>query len=166
MEVTKITKSFKYTINTILYAKFRNFFKRSLWKYIIASLLLAYGLSTLNRNTGLSVFNLFIIMFSGLILLSVTLMVVSSYLLFLKKRQDDLEITFRENEIEVFWILKDQREIKSWNWIKGAEESNCIYYLDLDVYPSNVIMLAKQRLSIEENDLFYSWLVSKGKLKI
>jgi hypothetical protein len=166
MAINQITKSFKYTVNTILHAKFRNFLKRSLWKYMIASLLLALGSSSLNEARDLSTLNQFLIIFSCLIALSVVLMVISSYILYMKKKKDDMEITFKEGEVKVFWYSNGVKEIKSWNWIKSVEESNGLYYLDLDVMPRNVIMLAKQRLTSEENDTLHIWFTSKGKLKI
>ena len=165
MSTNQITKSFSYTFKTILHAKSRNFIKRSVWMYLFASFLLAYALKYYLIDTDISLVNIALNIFICVILFVSLLIIISSYILYIRKRQDNMDITFRENEIEIYWTVKDKKEIKGWNWIKNFEESNNIYYLDLDVWPKNVIMLSKIRLSEVESQTLYKWLRKNGKLQ-
>jgi hypothetical protein len=165
MNTNQIKKSFSYTFRTILHAKYRNFIKRSVWKYLFASFLLAYALKDYLVDTDISLVNMALIIFICVILFVSFLIIISSYILYIRKRQDNMDITFRENEIEIYWTVKDKKEIKGWNWIKNFEDSNNIYYLDLDVCPKNVIMLSKTKLSEVENQNLCEWLRKNGKLQ-
>ena len=165
MDINQMTKSFSYTFRTILHAKYRNFIKRSVWKYLFASSLLAFALKDYLIDTDISLLNMALIILICVILFVCFLIIISSYILYIIKRKENMDITFRENEIEIYWTVKDKKEIKGWNWIKSFHESNDIYYLDLDVWPKNVIMLSKRKLSEVENQILCEWLRKNEKLQ-
>ncbi|MBC8060090.1 MAG: hypothetical protein H7Y18_05435 [Clostridiaceae bacterium] len=141
MNVNQITKSFRYTFRTMLHAKLRNFIKRSIWKYFFASFLLAYALKDYVIDTDISLVNATFVIFICVILFGFFLIIISSYVLYRRKRKDNMDITFSENQIEIYWMVKDKKEIKAWNWIKSSEVSNNIYYLNLGGWPKNILMI-------------------------
>lgn len=163
--VDQITRTFRYTYKTILHAKLRNFAKKSMWKYLLTSLFIAYGSSGYFGNLFGSFINRFWILFISLILLSAALIAVSCYILYVKKRQDNMDITFKENKIEVNWTFKGIKETKGWDWVKGFEQVNNICYFDLDVWPKNVLMIDQRKLSAAEIQTLRRWLEKNGKKK-
>lgn len=165
MEIKEITIPFHYSIRSIFCAKVRNYRKRSIWIYMICSLIMAYGLNLYFDDNVNKIFYKFIFIFVSLILFSFILIIISSHVIYFKKDQYGMEITFRNSKIEVFWVYKGIKEEKSWDWIKCFEEVNGIYYFDLDIYPRNVMMLRKQSLTLEENNTLHNWLQENRKVR-
>ncbi|MCL2163810.1 MAG: hypothetical protein FWH55_05300 [Oscillospiraceae bacterium] len=162
MEINEITKTFGYSISIILHAKLRNFIKKSVWVYLLASLLFANALDGVFMAPFVG---RFLIVFGGLLLLSISSMLISSRLIYLKKRKDNADITFKEDQIIVYWKYSGETEIKTWDWIKSFEEVNDIYYLDLDVWPKNVVIISKQKLTNDESIVLHEWLYKNNKIK-
>ncbi|MEN7547559.1 hypothetical protein AAG747_06560 [Rapidithrix thailandica] len=149
MEVSKyVTANFK----SILRAKLYNFFQRSLWRYILAVMIIAYVIP--------ETFGSFVQTFMGLlsILLSVVfLLIVISSKIFSKKMYFDAVIVFTETSI----ILNHQnsskeKEEKDWSWIKKISENAKHFWLKTNEYPPFYIYLDKEKLTDQEIEFFKS----------
>jgi hypothetical protein len=165
MEIKEITRSFNYTVKTILHAKLRNFRKKSLWGYLILSLPLAFGVNVVFDNEKRSLLITYLIILITVLSISLAAIVISSYVLYTRKKADSMDVTFSENQIDVNWTYKGVKEEKNWDWIKGVEEANDIYYFDLNVWPKNVIMISKQSLTSDENNALRYWVHINMKMK-
>lgn len=166
MEIKEITRTFNYSVGVILHAKHRNFIKRSIWKYLIASFIMAVGLKGYLIETDTSLVKLSLLIFISIAVISYILIIISSFIIARKKREESMTITLRENEIHVYYMHKGIREIKEWDWIKSFQELNNVYYLDLDVWPRNVIMMSKSKFTEIEKETLFEFLRKNGKSNI
>ena len=162
MVINEITSSFSYIFYTILHVKLRNFIKRNVWLYMLTSLLMAWGINVIFNS---SVISCFLVIFGSLIVLSMAIMLISSQILYQRKKKDSIDIIFTKDKITVLWKYQGKKEDWGWNWVKSFEEANGIYYFDLNVWPRNIVIIRKENLNDDENIAIYDWLQKNNKIK-
>lgn len=132
---------------------------------MFASFFLTYGLNVILKNeNSFSIYKCLLI-FTILILLSLTIILLSSHLLYLRKRKESITITFQEDLIDIYWLPKEINETKDWNYIKKCEEEKNAYYIYLNVWSTNIFILPKSSLTTIENEKLGEWLRKNRKLK-
>lgn len=161
-EIREIIRSFNYSFHGILRAKLHNFIKRNVWRYLLVSLALAFSFSVFFQQPFT---NCFLLVFGISILLSMAVMIISSYFLYLKKRKDSMDITFKESQIIILRNYSGEIENKNWDWIKKVEADKYTYYFIVDGWPSNYIMISKLKLTPDENLTLRKWLQKNNKIK-
>lgn len=160
-----ITKTFSHTPSYIMLSKARNFLKRSLWRYIFAALLVTVGIQLSSQEglfTRTTLYYFLGIMFT-LLLLSILLMFVSSFILARKMKSKNMTVSFSQNEIAIKHENTGVEEIKGWNWILSSEETTRFYFLAIDRAPRYELVLPKSKLTDEEKELFSKWLAVNRK---
>lgn len=149
----EINKRIKSRKDYILIAKIRNFLKRSIFNYLIASLLIAVAKPSLFGNfTYTACF-----IFTVLCLLSLILIVISSSIQ-AKRMQFDADITFTTSEIIITHKNKDLIEKKNWDWILNAEENKHSFYLLIQKNPRLELILHKRNFNREEIAALQEWI--------
>lgn len=151
-----VTKRITINYNSVLKAKLYFFFKRSLWRYLFAILIIAY-IFPLNPPgfllSGLIYFSLFAVV------ILVPLYHFSSVTL-AKKIDFDAEVTFSEANIVVVHKNKQSTETKDWTWIRNIDITANNVWLVTNESPRFLISLSKNKLS-ESEWLFFEEMKRK-----
>ncbi|WP_282148552.1 hypothetical protein [Algibacter lectus] len=133
----------------ILRAKVHFFMKKSIWKYLILSLILGF----LKPINGLSSIVTALIFFAGINLILWPLQYISAKN-FAKKINFDATVEFNETEIKINHNNKDLTELKDWNWIKNIELNKESIWLTLNQARPFAIAIPKSKLNASEIELF------------
>jgi hypothetical protein len=157
MEQELITKRLSSNQQSILLAKVQNFIKRSVFKYFIASILLAIGLPSLFGGFVWTLLGTF----ATACLLSFLAMYLSS-----KSQSNknifDANVTFGESEITIEHLNKSLSEKRNWDWIINSEENKYGFFLTIQKQPRVYLILAKIKLTENEENEFRSLLERNG----
>jgi hypothetical protein len=162
MDINQITRRLGYSYSSILEGKVRNFLRKSMFMYLIASLL--FFMAT---NQVLKVNNkvlVFIAIYIVLLIVSVLVMIISSYFQFEKRKHDGLIVSFMEERIYVTDELIGSKVERQWNWIKQVELLKETYYFDLNANSKEVIILRRKNLSEQEDEKLQTWIRLNSKL--
>lgn len=152
-----ITKRITSSQQSMFLAKLRNFFRKSVLKYLLASGLIAIGIPNFFGGFVLT----FLGFFAGLCILSFIIMYTSSKIQ-ARKLAFDASVTFEESIISIQHLNKTLIEKKEWNWIVNAQENKYGYFLMLQKYPKIELILLKSNLTEEETKTFRSFLVKNS----
>ena len=125
------------------------FMKKSIWKYLILTLIIGF----LKPINGLSPILTALIYFAGINLILWPLQYVSAKI-FAKKINFDAMVEFDETEIKINHNNKDLIELKDWNWIKNIELSKENIWLTLNQARPFGIVIPKSKLNASEIELF------------
>lgn len=125
------------------------FMKKSIWKYLILTLIIGF----LKPINGLSPILTALIYFAGINLILWPLQYVSAKI-FAKKINFDAMVEFDETEIKINHNNKDLIELKDWNWIKNIEFSKENIWLTLNQARPFGIVIPKSKLNASEIELF------------
>ena len=161
--VDEISKRIHYSFSFILQAKLRNFFKRSLFRYLFSSVIFYYIITEIDHYQGGLLVFLFV--FLGLLLLSGIVMLLSSYFQANKRKDKSFVLTLKENAILLIYDKTGLTEENSWDWIKKAELFYDTYYLDRKDKYKEAIIVKKSSLTAGENITLRKWLVDHRKMK-
>jgi hypothetical protein len=167
-----ITKTFSYNFFSIIFAKLRRFWKRNLWRYLIAAVMGTVGIQILNEQEIFAgtTFHIFLKITVAVLFFSLLAILTSSIFLSIRNRNKTTTISFYEDEIVILHTPGGVEQTKNWDWIRSADETKLHFILDTCVKPRRLfakhlfIILPKSKLSDDERVLFSSWLVQKGKL--
>ena len=154
MESIQITKRITSQFDFILIAKIRNFTRRSLWKYLVASIFIAIAYPDLFGSPFKTLFFIFAIV----CVLSLSVIYLSSRIQ-AKENLFDADVTFTVSEIIIEHKNKALTEKKDWNWIIHSVESKSAFILLIQTRPRFEIYLLKEKLNTEEMNQFRAWLV-------
>ncbi|MDN3667518.1 hypothetical protein ACFFU1_10025 [Algibacter miyuki] len=133
----------------IFRAKVHFFMKKSIWKYLILTLILGY----LKPINGLNPLITAVIYFAGINAILWPLQYVSAKS-FAKKINFDALVEFSETEIKINHGNKDLVELKDWSWIKNIELNKKHIWLTLNQTPPFGISIPKSNLNASEIALF------------
>lgn len=151
-----LTKRITIDYNSVLKAKIYFFFKRSIWRYLLAILVVAY-IFPLNPPgfllSGLIYF------FAFIIVILVPLYHFSSVML-AKKIDFDADVTFSEANIVIAHKNKQSTETKDWSWIRSIDITANNVWLVTNEVPRFLISLSKNKLS-ESEWLFFEDIKQK-----
>ena len=125
------------------------FMKKSIWKYLILTLIIGF----LKPINGLNPIITALIYFAGINLILWPLQYVSAKI-FAKKINFDAMVEFDETEIKINHNNKDLIELKDWNWIKNIELSKENIWLTLNQARPFGIVIPKSKLNASEIELF------------
>ena len=125
------------------------FMKKSIWKYLILTLIIGF----LKPINGLNPIITALIYFAGINLILWPLQYVSAKI-FAKKINFDAMVEFDETEIKINHNNKDLIELKDWNWIKNIEFSKENIWLTLNQARPFGIVIPKSKLNASEIELF------------
>jgi hypothetical protein len=153
MEQELITKRLSSNQQSILLAKVQNFIKRSLFKYLIASVLLAMGAPSLLGGFVWTLLGTFV----ACCLLSFLAMYLSSKSQS-AKNNFDANVTFEESEITIEHLNGSLLEKRKWDWIINYEENKYGFFLTIQKQPRVYLILAKTKLTKNEENAFRSLL--------
>ncbi len=164
-----ITKIFTNSFQSILLAKIRRFLRRSIFRYILAAVMISYGrylLATINSDqlgsVPLSAVDIVIEGGVGFILLClfvIILMVVAAK--FQSNRKQEYTITFKCDELIV--TQDGSTTHHDWDWIISAEYSLGILALLNKNHPGLEVFLPKSSLTEAEFETLQGWLGVHGK---
>lgn len=153
-----ITKRIQSSYKSILRAKIYFFLRKSLWIYLGAMFLLAYGIP----------FASFGVLLSGLIYFIVFLIIVLvpvyhfSSKAIADKDKLDADIEFNEKNIIIKHKNKPQVEVMEWNWVKELHiTKNAVFFIVN--YPHR-FLISFGRKELSENEV--QFLLSKTSIKI
>lgn len=145
-----ITKRIQTTYKTILRAKMYFFFRKSIWMYLLAMLMLGYAFPL--ENIG--------IILSGLIYFFIFALVILvpvyhfSTQMMVKKAHLDANIEFNEQGIIIRHTDSNTIETKSWDWIKRIDITRKDILLIVDHPTRFLIALEKNKLTAPEIQFF------------
>lgn len=165
-----ISKTFTNSFHSIFLAKMRGFWRRSIFRYLLAAVMLSYSrylLISLNSDSlgseRLSTADIILEGFIGFILLSsivILLMIVAAKIQ--SKRLQPITITFKEDELVI--TRKGETVQHDWDWIISAENTRDLFTFLIEQRPRYEVFLAKSKLTGAELEKIQSWLISHGKL--
>jgi hypothetical protein len=158
MDQELITKRLSSNEQSILLSKLRNFFKRSILKYLIACGLLAISFPSLLGGIVWTMLGTFTI----LCVLSFLAMYFSSKVQ-ANKTIFDANVTFGESDITIEHLNKELIEKKKWDWIVGSQENKYGFFLTIQKKPRIELILMKTNLSENEAISFRSLLRTNTK---
>ena len=146
----RFTKRLSLNSHTVLKAKLYNFGRRSIWKYAIASGLIAFADPELFGSFSLT----FIGILSALIVLSLVLIKFSANIMG-KRRGFESIAEFSYDGINFNYVNSDKKdEMKSWDWINKIVESKNEIWMETNERPRFLLNMPKSKLSNEEIDFF------------
>lgn len=148
---------FQTTFQHLLLGKLYNFRRRSLWRYLLAALLLS-----LARPALLGGFwQTWLALSLGLGALGLGVLFLSSY--WQRHRTGlDAKITFRTDQIVVRPADAAQpAQTKDWRWILRADESGSHFFLLIGQVPRQYLLLRKAALTAAEVTTFRQWLARR-----
>lgn len=151
-----VTKRITIDYNSVLKAKIYFFFKRSIWRYLPAMLIVAY-IFPLNPPGFLLSGLIYFFVFTIVIL--VPLYHFSSVMM-AKKIDFDADVTFSEAHIVVAHKNKPSTETKEWTWIRNIDITANNVWLVTNEAPRFLISLPKNKLS-ESELLFFEEIKQK-----
>ena len=151
----QLTYSFRSTPATRRVAKLYVFRRRSLWRYLLAALLLSLARPDLLGSFWLTLLGLAL----GLVLMGLAVVLGSSYWPS-SQAQFEAQVIFQANGIVVQPTSGAPTETHAWRWVQRADESNRYFYLTVRAFPRLVLLLDKRRLSPEEIGTFRDWLAA------
>lgn len=141
-----VTKRITINYNSILKAKIYFFFKRSMWRYLLAMLIVAYVFPLNPPGFLLSALIYFL---AFIIVILVPLYHFSSVRL-AKKTDFDAEVTFSKANIVIAYKNRQSTEIKEWTWIRNIDITSNNVWLVTNEAPRFLISLGKNKLSESE----------------
>lgn len=154
--ITQLTRSFRSTPHDQRVAKLYHFRRRSLWRYLLAALLLSVARPELLGHFALTWLGLS----AGLVLLGLAVVLLSSY-----RRGSRpafaADITFRADSIEVRPASGAPAETHDWRWLRQADEAGSYFFLTLRDFPRLTLLLDKRKLAPEEVTAFREWLAAR-----
>jgi len=159
-----VEKRIIYTYSIILRAKIRNFLKKSLLKYTIASLIYAAGMALVRGRALLSAESAFVFINFFLIFLSLSFifMFISSWILERKFKGWSMIYTFSARGIHVRNEKNGQVEDHGWEWISAYQLTDRTLFLTIRSVKPFEIILDRDKLSLKELALLQGWLESAG----
>lgn len=144
-----VTKRIVSNFDHMLKGKMYFFFKKSIWKYLIATLAIGF-LAPLPTYNGITSFAIY---FLGLMLILWPLLIVSAKVKG-KKMEFDADIEFNDDNIIVKHRNKALVETKSWDWIKKIDNRKDRFYFVLNERYRFGISIPKSSLKNEEVEFF------------
>ncbi|PKA96726.1 hypothetical protein B0O79_0365 [Flavobacteriaceae bacterium MAR_2009_75] len=144
-----VTKSVVSNFKHIMSGKMYFFFKKSVWRYLLATLMIAVVVPLKQYNVFIS----FLIYFFGLLLIVFPIMIMAASVQG-KQMEFDAELTFSEEKITIRHRNKDLVETKDWNWIKKISATKDRFVLVVNQRQQFVISLAKDELTQAEIAFF------------
>lgn len=158
----EIIRLFKSTFIVAWVTKCRNFFRRSIFLYAFATMLITYGLHA--SDDSISSMEMFVrggIYFCFLCL--TVLLLLAIFAAIQTRRIKPVLVKFRENDLIA--IYKDNIIARSWDWIVSAHSEPPYYWIKTRKFPSVFLVLSKDKLSEDENEMLQTWLLAHQKLK-
>lgn len=144
-----VIKRIQSNYHSILRAKIYFFLKKSLWMYLISTLLLAYVIPI----DSLGIFLSALIYFTFLIVILIPLYHFSAKVI-AKKNNLDADIEFNEENITIRHRNKLMVETKEWAWVKKLEITDRGVFLVVDNPHRFLISLSKNNLTESELQFF------------
>lgn len=159
-----ITKIFVNTLHYVLRAKMRVFVRRSVFRYAIASAVIAYTVHFLSiRSIVIIEFaKIWVVYFIGISAVALVLILISA--ITQSRRLIPRQVTFKEEGIIV--SQGGATEIRTWDWIISAEENSDFFAFLLQKRPRLEIFLSKDNLEDHESQFLRDWLIKHEKLSI
>ncbi len=144
-----ITQRLVSNFDHILRSKIYFFFKRSIWKYLILALLIAYLKPMNQMHPILSAIVYFLLI--NVILWPLQYISAKAYA---RSINFDADVTFGEDEIIIKHNNKEAIETKDWNWIQKIEIRKERIWLTLTQARPFGISIPLSKLSKSDIDLF------------
>lgn len=155
--ITQLTRSFRSTPQDMRVAKLYNFRRRSLWRYLLAALLLSLARPELLGNFALTWLGL------AASLLGVGLAVVFASSYWRTPRPVfEAEVTFQADTIVVRPASGAPAETHDWRWLRRTDEAGPYFFLTVRGFPQLILLLDKRKLSPEETDAFRAWVAARN----
>lgn len=123
--------------------------KRSIWKYLILSILLGFLVPVNEMNSFLLAFLFFVLI--NLILWPLQYLSAKAYA---QAIDFDADVEFGENEIKINHNNQDLKEIKNWDWVKQIEIKEDRVWLTLHQKRPFGINVPKAKLNDADLELF------------
>ena len=152
--VSRITKRFRSSYKGNVLAKLQDFRRRSVWAYLLASVLLGAGAPGLLGRFWVTAAGSFL----GCCAVGIGVVYLGAYLQ-RNKTLFSAEVTFEEARILVQPDGPGQpAEAKDWRWILAWQESGTHFFLRIQKLPRLFLLLRKTALTPEEADTLRTWL--------
>jgi hypothetical protein len=161
MSPKEVTSRFIYSLNAILEVKVRNFLRKSIFLYLIASYLFMSGVSQIKEVDNKVL--LFFAIYISVLVMGVAVVIISAYIQFNRRKDVGLIISFTEDRIIVTDEFTGITTKKDWNWIRQVQLLKGTYYFDIKD-KKEVIILRTNNLSEAENTALEAWIIEKRKL--
>lgn len=156
----EITKTFANAFPYMMRAKLRWFFRRSLFRYAIATALITYGLHGINASLKPSEIAMRGLLYFVILCFAVlALHVVTAWIQ--SRRITPRTVVFTEDTVVV--DFKGESVDRGWDWIIAAEESPTVISLLVQKLPRLELYLHKASLDDDEYRTLREWLVLHGK---
>lgn len=152
--MTQFTKHLTLNFKAVLRAKIFKFFKKSIWMYVMASVMIAVGYELFGGTYTIGLYVFLILM-----LVAIMAMLLGSWVLS-RKLAFDADVTFSEENITISHRnLHQEIEQRDWSWIKKITMGKTAIWIEINQRPPFIMHLLKSTLT-EEEVLFF-----KQKLK-
>lgn len=158
----EIIRVFQSSVIVTLVTKCRTFFRRSIFLYAFATVLITYGLHA--SDDSISTMELFVRGGYYFCILCLTvLLLLPIFAAIQTRRIGPVLVKFRENDLIA--IYKDNIIARSWDWIVSAHNEPPYYWIKTRKFPSVFLILSKDKLNEDENEMLQTWLLAHRKLK-
>ncbi len=144
-----MTKRLVSDYDNILRSKMYFFLKKSIWKYLLCSIVLGFLAQIGTMSSVLSS----VIYFGGIMLILLPLQIWSAKRMS-KQLKFDANVSFKENEIIIEHNNKTVVEAKDWTWIKTIESKKDRYWLVVNQKTPFGISIPKSDMNSSEIELF------------
>lgn len=142
-----VKKRLVSSFDNILRGKIYYFMKKSIWRYLLASLILGY-LTPINEINSIGSA---LIYFTGINIILWPLQYLSAKA---QEKTFDALVEFDEREIKINHNNQDLIEIKDWSWIKKIEMNQDRIWLTINQSKPFGVSIPKSKLTTSEIDFF------------
>lgn len=161
-----IYRYFSPTLNQVTRDKLSQFTRVTLWKLLIMAIIISSGFHLIG-NRALLASGFFLMLSSIFILLALSAFAVLRFnahlqVKFLKFH--DIAVIFKENQLIVHFIRNHQTEIKTWDWINYARQSDRQFELFPSMQLLDRLIIPKDELDEQEIKLLLQWLTQHQKI--
>lgn len=138
----------------LLSRKIMNFFRRSILRYFIASVLFGVLYPTILESMLISA----LVYFVGLCVLSLTVIYISATAQS-KSRKFDANVSFEKDKITIQHLNRNLVEEKNWDWIsKSSKDEKAFYFEILNGKYGDMLFIPLSIITNEQADILGTWL--------
>lgn len=138
----------------LLSRKIMNFFKKSVLRYFVASVLFGVLYPIILGSILFST----LVFFLGMCALSLSVIYISATIQS-KSREFDANVTFEKDKITVQHLNKNLVEEKSWDWIsKSSKDDKAFYFEVLNGNYGEMLFIPLKTISNQESETLLTWL--------
>lgn len=154
-EPDTITKTFGFTFRSVWVAKWHHFIKRSVWRYLLTALLVAFSWVVVKKLPFASQKALYALVYFGIGFLVFGFLVNLLAVVLQAKRlkNSTVKATFGNLKVQLVFLESDQeikKEVYTWSDVKKVADTSRYLLFAFQKRPRFFLFIAKQKLALDE----------------